>query len=168
VWQCVGVVGGALAVVSLDKNEAFNDYACGLVIFLCGWLAATTMDASNWFNRNLAIIRNLERLFLREVDNRLVHHFISLPHRHHGKFAEHFLIQLTLAIVVALFVLAYHFERRVRGGLSAPWSTFEFPRAIPYVAAFSVAAALLYLGAKYRAKDRRLKDASPGFDVLLP
>lgn len=83
IWQCVGVVGGALAVFALDKDKPLNDYACALAIMLCGWLIATTLDASNWFNRNITIIGNIERLFLRPDDNKLVHPFFS-KHRVQG------------------------------------------------------------------------------------
>lgn len=68
---------------ALDKDKPLNDYACALAIMLCGWLIATTLDASNWFNRNITIIGNIERLFLRPDDNKLVHPFFS-KHRVQG------------------------------------------------------------------------------------
>src|ERR1700687_2057949 len=73
VWQCVGVVGAAFVTFAVDKDKPLSDYACALVILLCAWLIATTLDASNWFNRNIAIIRNIERLFLKPSDAKLVH-----------------------------------------------------------------------------------------------
>jgi hypothetical protein len=131
VWQCVGVAGGALIAFMVDKNTPLNDFACALVILLCGWLVATTLDASNWFNRNIAIIANIERLFLSTADAKYVHYFFT-EHRPPGKPAEHFLIQILLAVSVMMLLLVYHLVWRVWDGFRLPLTQFEFPRALPY------------------------------------
>ena len=164
IWQCVGVVGAALIVFAQDKDKPLNDYACALVVLLCGWLAATTLDASNWFNRNLAIITNVERLFLKAEDAELVHYFFT-NHRDSGKHAEHFRIQLCLSSVVCLLVLVYHFFERVRPGFSLPWSNFQLSRAIPYALALAVLSALVCLHLRFKGKDQELKSRSPGISV---
>jgi hypothetical protein len=164
IWQCVGVVGGALAVFALEKDKPLNDYACALAVMLCGWLVATTLDASNWFNRNITIISNIERLFLRPDDSKLVHPFF-LEHREPGQPAEHFVIQIVLGATVGLLILVYHFKIRVADGLSAPWSTFEFSRALPYAAAISVGVACVCLFRLLKGKDAKLQTRSPGLKV---
>jgi hypothetical protein len=161
VWQCVGVVGGALAVFALDKDKPLNDYACALVVMLCGWLIATTMDASNWFNRNITIISNIERLFLQADDAKVVHPFF-LGHRRAGKHAEHFRIQIWLGVAVAALVLMYHFGARVWDGLSSPMSSFQPSRALPYALALVVGAACVVLLRNYKRKDEELQAKSPG------
>jgi hypothetical protein len=161
VWQCVGVVGAALIVFAQDKNTHLNDYACTLVVLLCGWLAATTLDASNWFNRNLAIITNLERLFLSPRDLTLVHHFFG-KHRKAGSHAQHFGIQLFLSAAVGLLVLAYHFAERVQPSSALPVPQFDWPRPLPYLTAAIVMLALFWLASHFRAKDAEFRARSPG------
>lgn len=161
VWQCVGVVGAALIVFAQDKDKPLNDYACVLVVLLCGWFAATTLDASNWFNRNLAIITNVERLFLSSDDLKLVHYFFE-KHRPAGQHAQHFSIQLCLSAAVCALVLCYHFADRVYPGLSLPWSNFQVSRAMPYLIAPIVLSALVWLAQHYKKKDRKFHSKSPG------
>lgn len=163
-WQCVGVVGAALIVFAQDKNKPFNDYSCALVVLLCGWLAATTLDASNWFNRNLAIITNVERLFLTPDDLKYVHYFFG-KHRPPGRQAQHFTIQLWLSGAVCALVLCYHFVERVYPGFSLPWSSFQFSRALPYLLTPIVIGALLKLREHYREKDKEFQQKSPGIVV---
>lgn len=161
VWQCVGVVGAALIVFAQEKDKPLNDYACTLVVLLCGWLAATTLDASNWFNRNLAIITNVERLFLSTHDLRLVHYFFE-KHRSPGQHAQHFIIQLFLSAAVGALVLIYHFVERVFPGFSLPWANFQISRALPYLIAPIVVGVLFWLADHYKKKDRVLQERSPG------
>lgn len=164
VWQCVGVVGAALIIFAQDKDKPLNDYACALVVLLCGWLAATTLDASNWFNRNLAIINNVERLFLTSADLKLVHPFFG-AHRPAGRLAKHFHIQLLLSGSVCLLVLTYHFLERVHPGFSLPWSSFQFSRALPYLLTPIVVVALALLQRHYQGKDTDFQQDAPGISI---
>jgi hypothetical protein len=161
VWQSVGVVGSATALFAISKDRDLNDYACALVVVLCGWLVSTALDASNWFNRNITIITNIERLFLQTSDAALVHPFF-LQHRSTGNIAGHFQIQLWLAIVVAILVLAFHLHERVLPGLGEPLSHFDWPRALPWL----TAAAATTIGQLHRrrlhSKDAKLQNKSPG------
>lgn len=164
VWQCVGVVGAALVVFAQEKDKPLNDYSCALVILLCGWLAATTLDASHWFNRNLAIITNIERLFLSKGDLAAVHFFFG-RHRTPGSLAQHFGIQLWLCAAVAILIAAYHFAERVYPGLSAPWSKFEPSRALPYAISLLVLVVLAALQRHYVKKEVDFQKQSPGVAV---
>jgi hypothetical protein len=164
VWQCVGVVGAALIVFAQDKDTPLNDYACAFVLLLCGWLAASTLDASNWFNRNLAIIANIERLFLTRDDLKFVHYFFE-THRPAGQHAQHFSIQLCLSAAVGALVLCYHFVERVFPGLYLPWSNFQLSRALPYLFTPIVLGTLIWLGRHYKGKDDKLHTRSPGISL---
>lgn len=161
VWQCVGVVGAALIIFAQDLNNPLNDYACALVVLLCGWLAATTLDASNWFNRNLMIINNVERLFLSEADLRHVHYFFE-KHRPVGQQAQHFTIQLCLSGAVWLLVVFYHFAERVMPGFSLPWSNFQPSQAMPYLFTLVLFGTLIRLRLHYKKKDEVFHTRSPG------
>jgi hypothetical protein len=164
VWQCVGVVGAAFVTLALDRDKPLNDYACALVILLCAWLIATTLDASNWFNRNIAIIRNIERLFLLPRDAKLVHPYFMMNHREPGKPAEHFRIQLALGIAVAALVLVYHFSVRVWAGRQLPLSSFDPPRVLPYIVTVGAIAVCIRFQHLLRQKDRDFKQQAPGLE----
>ena len=71
VWQSVGVLVGAFAILALvEKNLISLDLAVAIVVLLCGWLCAHLIDAGYWYNRNLVMIANIERQFLLESDLR--------------------------------------------------------------------------------------------------
>ena len=131
VWQSVGVVVGAFAVFSLvEKNIIPTDFACSLMILLCAWLIAHLYDASYWYNRNLVIIANIERQFLKKSDLSEVQYYFG---KHRGKSAmlTHLRIQYGLGVAIAGMFLTYHFSLRVWPGITAPASHFEFTRASP-------------------------------------
>jgi hypothetical protein len=161
VWQCVGVVGAALAALAIDKTTDLNDYICTLAIILCGWLTATTLDASNWFNRNLTIVGNIERHFLEREDLKLIHPFFE-KHREPGRHAKHFTIQLWLSAVVSALILVYHFVERLHPRLESLREWGQPTLLFPYAAGLLALAANLMLANYYREKDADIKRRAPG------
>jgi hypothetical protein len=109
VWQSVGVLFGAFAVFALVEKQIISlDIATSLIIILCAWVIAHVYDAGYWYNRNLVIIANIERQFLKPSDLRDIHYYFG-RHRKTGALITHLEIQMYLAIGVALLVLATHF-----------------------------------------------------------
>lgn len=168
-WQSIGVVGGALAVFVLGdkldvKADIRLDFAIAIVILLCAWSIAHVFDANNWFERNLHIITNIERQFLKPSDREEIHYFFTT---HRGERSEatlikHLQIQFAMAASLWIMLVAYHLYQRVIPGLGAPMSNFEFARSIPYVVS---AACVLYCWRvwKDRRDDyRKLVERSPG------
>jgi hypothetical protein len=138
VWQSIGVLVGAFAVLALvERNIISVDIGTSLILLLCGWLLANLLDSSYWYNRNLAIIANIERQFLLTSDLREIHYYFG-AHRPSNKMITHLRIQRALGVGIGLLVLLFHFNTRVFGGLGAPWSNFEFQRSLPYVIATAV------------------------------
>src|SRR5690348_12295057 len=67
VWQSVGVLVGAFAIFALTEKQVITlDVAASLIILIAAWLIGHLYDASYWYNRNLVIIANIERQFLRQ------------------------------------------------------------------------------------------------------
>jgi hypothetical protein len=135
-WQSVGVLAGALAVFvigdKLDaKTDARIDYVIAIVVLLCGWLYAHLHDANNWFNRNMHLITNIERQFLRPTDVSEIHFYFKF-HRP-PKLIMHFRIQWSMAVALWLLVLMHHFHQRIYPGFQLSWAHFEWWRSIPYV-----------------------------------
>jgi len=133
VWQSVGVLIGAFAIFALvEKNVLSLDLAASIILLLTAWLVAHLFDAAYWYNRNLAIIANIERQFLLNSDLKDIHYYFG-SHRQNNKMIEHLRIQLALGIALGLVVLLYHFLDRVMPGLSESFSQFEPIRALPYL-----------------------------------
>ena len=78
VWQSVGVLFGAFAVFALVEKKVISlDIAASLIVILCAWVIAHVYDAGYWYNRNLVIIANIERQFLRRSDLHDIHYYFG-------------------------------------------------------------------------------------------
>ena len=113
VWQSVGVLFGAFAVFALIEKKIISlDIATSLIVMLCAWVIAHVYDAAYWYNRNLVIIANIERQFLKVSDLREIHYYFG-RHRKTGSVITHLEIQIYLALGVALLLLGTHFFTEV-------------------------------------------------------
>lgn len=164
VWQSIGVLVGAFALFALvEKKVVSADIACSIIILLCGWLWAHLVDAGYWYNRNLAIISNIERQFLTQGDLKNIHYYFG-SHRPTNKMITHLRIQLALGLGLSLLVMIYHFTSRVLPGMT-PEATFDPQRALPYFFSTAVIIYCLFLG---RSRNRAYQEFlinSPGVPV---
>src|SRR5437773_7456899 len=104
VWQSVSVLLGTFAVFALvEKRVVSLDFASALMVVIAAWLAAHVIDANYWYNRNLAIIVNIERQFLTVEDLRLIHPYFGSPRR--TTILDHLKIQAVLAGGVYILVI---------------------------------------------------------------
>lgn len=165
IWQSIGVLVGAFAIFALvEKNVISLDIATSIILLLSAWLIAHLFDAAYWYNRNLAIIANIERQFLLSTDLKDIHYYFG-AHRQKNKMIEHLRIQLSLGAALAGLVLLYHFFDRVVPGFSSPISNFEPARSLPYIV---VVAAIIYLRklkVDAAEKYKEFIDNSPGAEV---
>jgi hypothetical protein len=165
VWQSVGVVVGAFAVFALvEKNIIPIDFACTLMVLLSAWLIAHLYDASYWYNRNLAIIANIERQFLRPTDLREIHYYFG-AHRGKSKMITHLRIQYALGLGFAALFVSYHFVRRVLPGIHEPIQNFEVSRSLPYLTCLAAAIFLVHLRKNRIASYQEFLKNSPGIEV---
>jgi len=165
VWQSVGVVVGAFAVFSLvEKNVIPTDYACSLMVLLSAWLLAHLYDASYWYNRNLVIIANIERQFLKVADLKEIHYYFG-KHRKKSAMLTHLKIQYALGVGVGMLFILYHFTLRVLPGIHEPIKNFEFTRSLPYLFAGSAVVLLWRLRANRISGYVEFLQNSPGLDV---
>jgi hypothetical protein len=165
VWQSVGVLVGAFAIFALvEKNILSADLASAVIVLLCGWLYAHLVDSAYWYNRNLAIIANIERQFLKESDLREIHYYFG-KHRPNNKMITHLRIQQTLGIGLGGLVLVYHFMVRIWPGMMLRSGSFDPVRTIPYLIAI---AAFFYGRYVMKARDSDYQEFitnSPGIEV---
>lgn len=134
VWQSVGVLLGGAAIFALVEKQVITlDLACAIFVVLAGWSVGHCLEAGYWYNRNLAIIANIERQFLKETDLRDIHYYFG-AHRPKNKLLNQLWLQIILAALTCALFLGFHFSTRVSPGFSAPISNFEWQRALPYAA----------------------------------
>jgi hypothetical protein len=134
IWQSAGLVVGAFAIYALVEKQILPlDLATAIMVLLCGWHYSHLVDASYWYNRNLAIISNIERQFLEKDDQTQIHYYFGL-HRQ-NKMIMHFRLQAALGLGLLMLVLLYHFTSRVRP--TWHWSLHlcdgDFMRWLPYL-----------------------------------
>src|SRR5262245_19108775 len=113
VWQSVGTLVAAFAVLGLvEKSIVPIDVAIAIIVLIAGWLLWHLDDASYWYNRNLAMITNIDRQFLLPSDLRDIHYYFG-KHRKAGAMIDHLAIQRNFGIGIAFIVLAFHFATQV-------------------------------------------------------
>jgi hypothetical protein len=165
VWQSIGVLIATLALFSLVEKKILPlDIAASLVVLVGIWLLAHLQDAAYWYNRNLAIIANVERQFLNQKDLRDIHYYFG-KHRKVNKMLTHLKIQYFFGVSVVVLVGLYHFIDRVLPGIGAPWENFEPQRSLPYVFTIAGVILLVCLWAKRKKDYKEFLDNSPGIDI---
>lgn len=165
VWQAVGVLVGALALFALaEKGVISVDIAAALIIGLCGWLAAHVLDSGYWYNRNLAIIANIERQFLLQTDLKDIHYYFG-EHRAGNPLMKQLHIQMALGVLLTVIVIIFHLSERVLPGLSSPISHFDPMRALPYLVAGMLSVYLYWFAGNRNASYDEFLKHSPGISV---
>lgn len=165
VWQSVALLGGAYAAFAFQEKKIISDdVATSVALLLCGWFCANVYDAFAWFDRNLTIIGNLERLFLLPGDSKLVHPYFR-THRPAGKLILHFRIQLAFGITLAGIILSNHLLNKVLPSFSIPNGVFILEMAMPYIVLLASVAFCEYVRRDCRDKANELREASPGLEL---
>lgn len=133
VWQSVSVLVGAFALWSLVEKAVISlDVAAALIVVIAVWVISHVYDAAYWYNRNLVMIANIERQFLKQSDLREVHYYFG-EHRSKTSMLTHLVLQKWLALGVTALVLGVHFSERVLPVLTKS-AEFTMPIALPWVA----------------------------------
>jgi hypothetical protein len=144
VWQTAGVVGATLAVfVIVEKKVIPSDIA-------------HIVDAQFWFARNLHIITNIERQFLKPSDISEIHpYFAPRSTAAAASTLDHLQIQKWLARALFICLLVLHGIVTFREG----WSSTSI---LPFLAAIGSIVAIGHFKAVRSLKQRRLEEESPG------
>lgn len=165
VWQSIGTLAGAFAILALTWKQVISlDIATSLILIICSWLLAHIWDTSYWYNRNLVIIANIERQFLKTEDLRDIHYYWG-AHRPKNRMISHLKIQVAFGLGIGAIVTLHHFLTRVAPGFSEPWSNLDLRRCLPYLVIL-VSIGLLVAFVKNRQKSySEFLGNSPGIDV---
>jgi hypothetical protein len=162
IWSSVTVLIGALAALGLvEKNVLPIDVAVSLVITVAMWHLAHIYDASYWVNRNLLIIRNIERQFLEMKDLQEIHYYFGGEPRR-NKMIEHFQVQYAFGIAVPATMLLYHLSKR---GTPRDCTIDELFKLVPYIVLFVGLTMVIALRRKHKESYQQLRDKSPGREL---
>jgi len=162
VWQSVTVLVGAFAAWSLIEKEVISlSVAATLIIGISIWVVAHVYDAAYWYNRNLVIIANIERQFLRQSDLKEIHYYFG-KHRSTNSMLTHLRLQRALAVGVAVLVFLVHFSSDF---WPKPFWALELENYLP-IAAMTFGA-IVWVRSSERAKQRykEFLENSPGKEV---
>lgn len=166
VWQAVSVVVGAFALLALvEKDIVPLDAAVSLIIILCAWMFAHMLDGAYWYNRNLVIIANIERQFLKESDQRDIQFYFGAHRSKKNRMISYFKVQAGLAIAISALVLIFHFSVQVYPGLWESFERFDPQRLLPYVAALGAVFACFRFADDRRRSYESFCNNSPGIDI---
>ncbi len=165
IWQSVGVLVGAFAIFALVEKKVIPlDIAASIILLLCSWLIAHLLDAAYWYNRNLAMIANIERQFLSHSDLKEIHYYFG-AHRPKNRMLEHLKLQLALGLGLGAIVILYHFFSVVLLAIDCNGSALTFLNTIPYVLVIVATVYLIRLKRKLDAKYDEFITNSPGKDI---
>jgi hypothetical protein len=105
---------------------------------LIGWFLAHVYDSSNWYNRNLIIVTNIEKQFLLDSDAKEIHPFFKFPLHANNKMITHFTIQYKLGIGLGLAISLYWIAKIIQNNLGAANISIYIPLAGIIIAAIYV------------------------------
>lgn len=168
IWQPITVLVGSFALMAAGTRDILSiDLAVALIVALVGWLIANVYDSAYWYNRNLVIIGNIERQFLKQTDLRHIHYYFG-KHRRKQSIMTHIRIQWWLGLVIGGLVLLYHFfteALKICPYISTPAIDFRLELTLPYIVAVVIFVGVFLLR-KHRIKsyDEFVRN-SPGIDV---
>ena len=161
IWQSLTVLLGAFAILALTEKKVISlDVAAALILLIAGWLVANLSDAGYWYNRNLAIIANIEKEFLRQGDLRDIHYYFG-SHRPGNKMITHLRIQYAFGVGLAAIVILWHFVERIVPGIDRE-AAFDPLRSLPYVVAVAVVLYAQHLHSTAKKKYLEFVTNSPG------
>jgi len=164
VWQMVGVMTASVAaLVFAQKNGVPASYAFILITIVSAWALEHIFDSNFWYNRNLVMITNIERVFLRERDLAYIHPYFA-EHRKQHSFLAHLRIQRDYSYVVVAVSLVYFTLVDVLPSLDGS-SSPDWRKIVAYAFAAGFAARAWYLTRKYDAKYRDYLKISPGIAI---
>ncbi len=168
IWQIVGVLLSAFAIFALVEKDVIPlDIASVILVLVCGLSIAIVIESNFWYNRNLVIIANIERQFLKESDAIDIHFYFT-KHRKNNAYIDMMIIQIIFVVILVCVVLIYHFSVEVLPFMKLEASNFVPIKATPYLV-FLISLVLLLSFHKKRIKNyNSFKDNSPGIEIKPP
>jgi hypothetical protein len=165
VWQSVTALLGAFATWSLiEKNIISLDMAVTFIILIAIWVIAHVYDSAYWYNRNLAMIANIERQFLKQSDLREIHYYWG-KHRRSSAMIGHLKLQMWLAVGIAVLVLSIQLNSTMLPLFHRCFAGSQLQNFLPWILV-SVGGCIWYYQHRHSMKKyREFLRNSPGKEV---
>lgn len=167
IWQIVGLLIGSFTFIALsEKGIVTIDLTVSVIIILSLWVIANVYDSNYWYNRNLAIISNIERQFLLTDDQRNIHYYFG-KHRSENAIQTSLKIQMYLVYGIVFIFLAYHFIIRIIPGFKIPISdaNFDWIRILPYLVTVIFYLLVSWIKCKRKKDYSSFLKNSPGISI---
>ncbi|MFQ5817445.1 MAG: hypothetical protein ACE5H2_05755 [Terriglobia bacterium] len=162
VWQSIGVIGGAIALLALAEKKLLPvDYAVAFIVAVCFWSINTIIDSAYWYNRNLVIIANIERQFLGTDDIKEIQFYFA-KHRA-PRMIKHLFIQFVLVLSILSIFFVYHLFSSVAPGIAQ--NALSMEAFLPWLVAVLLAAYSVHLWRDRKEPYKNFLRYSPGKDV---
>jgi hypothetical protein len=164
VWQMVGVLAASVAALVIAHKQGIPAaYALLLVVFVGAWAVEHLYDSNYWYNRNLIMITNIERVFLVESDLDHIHPYFA-EHRGSNSFLAHLRIQRNYTVALVLGALMYFTVRDVLPTLDVN-ADINWLHVLPYAAVAAFFWKIGSLSDTYEGKYLQYREISPGIKV---
>jgi hypothetical protein len=165
IWASIGTLISSFAIFALtEKNVISLDIATALIVIISGWLLAHIIDMSFWYNRNLVMIRNIERQFLVIQDARELYTYF-LSHKKKNTMVQYLLIQSWLGIGICSLVIFIHFIRVIFPVISGNTAFSGIEILIPYLTLIIIVILLLRFKTGRDKEYVTFVNDSPGKDI---
>jgi hypothetical protein len=166
VWQSIATLAATIAALSLVKDNVLPlDFSVALIIVVVIWMQLNLLDASYWYNRNLAMIANIERIFLEKDDLKKIHYYFG-SHRPENRMISHLKVQAYLGYgVAAIFLfLSYYVNYHPKIVQGQPFE-IGLINAIPWLLALAGLWLIQRTSHDNRLKYKEFIENSPGIDL---
>lgn len=168
IWQPITVLVGSAGLLAFGTKAIIPiDIAIALIILLVGWLIANIYDSAYWYNRNLVIIANIERQFLRQSDLKHIHNYFG-EHRRKYTMLTHIRIQWWFGIIIGGIILLYHFFSevlKVCPYFTTPVVDFRLELTLPYIMVLIVFILTFLVRSNRNKSYENFLNNSPGIEI---
>ncbi len=163
IWQSITVLAATLSLFSLLKDNIIQrEIVISVITMASFWSWGHVIDASYWYNRNLAIIANIERLFLEREDLRRVHYYFG-SHRKTNNMIFHLKMQRALAWGVLLVAWLTYLDTNIYSKLLS--NTWTWTELTPVVVTILGLGFIIYVSSNRRKSYENFIENSPGISV---
>lgn len=109
IWQVVGVLAASVAAIAISEQHGVPlEVAVALSFLVSGWALEHLHDSNYWYNRNLVMITNIERVFLNNEDLQLVHPYFS-KYRNSNSFLSHMQAHRRFILIFCALIFSYYY-----------------------------------------------------------
>jgi len=128
-WQAVTVFAASIVAVVTASSRIGNAPAYAIIsiyLALVTWALEIIIDASYWYNRNLVVIANIERQFMKESDARDIQWYFVKHRPRNSPITFMRSLVLFLCSLVVLTLLCYFFVPAINDNGCALhyWTTY--------------------------------------------